>query len=188
MTWGATLACHAAVTSKEGIYAVRFFLGLVRHPIKTEGGSAADTLQCEAGMFPGVILQLAYWYRADEMTLRLWYFYILGNFSSVIGGVLAFAFDTMSGRCGLSGWQWLFLVEGVITIAFGVVIWFVLPDFPLQAKWLNDKEKAFVQARLPANAPRASEADFKWTEIIKACKDSEWLRTVCVFRGKLLGY
>lgn len=130
-------------------------------------------------MFPGVILQLTYWYRADEMTLRLWYFYLLGNFSNVLGGILAFAFDTISGRCGLSGWQWLFLVEGVITIGFGFVIWFFLPDFPEQARWLNENEKAFVQARLPANAPRASEADFKWIEIVEACKDKRmWLFTL----------
>lgn len=30
VTWGITLACHAAVTTKGGLYAARFFLGLVR--------------------------------------------------------------------------------------------------------------------------------------------------------------
>ena len=98
---------------------------------------------CEAGMFPGVLLQMVYWYRPDEMSIRLLYFYALGNFSQVISGVLAYAFDTISGRDGLSGWQWydrlislgiladadrLFLVEGVITIAYGVALFFILPD------------------------------------------------------------
>ncbi|KAL6240241.1 hypothetical protein RBB50_012869 [Rhinocladiella similis] len=162
VTWGIVLACHAAVHNKEGLYAARFFLGL-----------------CEAGMFPGVILQLTYWYRADEMSIRLLYFYILGNFSGVVSGVLAFAFDSMSGRCGLSGWQWIFLVEGVVTIVFGVALWFILPDFPEQAKWLSETEKAFVQARLPANAPRAAEANFDFREIIIALKDKRmWLFTL----------
>lgn len=83
------LCCHAAVKNKEGLYAARFFLGLF-----------------EAGLFPGVILQLCYWYRPDEMSRRLLYFYILGNFSTVISGVLAYAFDGVSGKGGLSGWQW----------------------------------------------------------------------------------
>jgi hypothetical protein len=57
-------------------------------------------------MFPGVLLQMVYWYRPDEMSIRLLYFYALGNFSQVISGVLAYAFDTISGTNGLAGWQW----------------------------------------------------------------------------------
>ncbi|KIX99639.1 uncharacterized protein Z520_04273 [Fonsecaea multimorphosa CBS 102226] len=162
VSWGIAIACHAAVTSKAGLYAARFFLGM-----------------CEAGMFPGVLLQMVYWYRPDEMSIRLLYFYALGNFSNVISGVLAYAFDTISGRDGLSGWQWLFLVEGVITIAFGIALFFLLPDFPKQAKWLSDKEKAFIQARLPANAPRAEEMNFSFREILTALKDKRmWLFTL----------
>jgi hypothetical protein len=44
------------------------------------------------------------------MSLRILYFYILGNFSTVISGVLAFAFDGVSGKGGLSGWQWYILL------------------------------------------------------------------------------
>ena len=57
VSWGIVLACHAAVTNSSGLYAARFFLGLA-----------------EAGMFPGVILQMTYFYRPDEMSLRLLYF------------------------------------------------------------------------------------------------------------------
>lgn len=89
ISWGIVTCCHAAVKNSQGLYAARFFLGLM-----------------EAGMFPGVILQLCYWYRPDEMARRLLYFYMLGNFSTVISGVLAFAFDGASGKGGLSGWQW----------------------------------------------------------------------------------
>ncbi|KAL5322572.1 hypothetical protein ACEPPN_010545 [Leptodophora sp. 'Broadleaf-Isolate-01'] len=163
ITWGIVLCCHAAVKNKEGLYAARFFLGLF-----------------EAGLFPGVILQLCYWYRPDEMSRRLLYFYILGNFSTVISGVLAFAFDGVSGKGALSGWQWLFLVEGLATIVFGVVLFFCLPDFPPTAKWLSEKEKAFVQARLPINAPRSAESNFKLREIFTSLKDTKmWLFTLC---------
>jgi hypothetical protein len=53
---------------------------------------------------------------------------MLGNFSSAISGALAFAFDGVSGKGNLSGWQWLFLVEGLFTIVFGAVVYFGLPD------------------------------------------------------------
>ncbi|KAK2753336.1 hypothetical protein FQN55_003465 [Onygenales sp. PD_40] len=162
VTWGIVLACHAAVHNKEGLYAARFFLGMF-----------------EAGLFPGVILQMCYWYRPDEMALRLLYFYMLGNFSGIISGVLAFAFDHASGSRGLSGWQWLFLAEGVFTTAFGILIYFVFPDFPPQAKWLTAKEKAFIEARLPDNAPREEELNFNFREIIASLKDKRlWLFTL----------
>jgi len=67
---------------------VRFFLGLF-----------------EAGLWPGMLLQLCYWYRPDEMAPRIVLVTILGNFSSVISGVLAFAFNGVTAG-GLSGWKW----------------------------------------------------------------------------------
>ncbi|KAI8169049.1 MFS transporter prlL [Colletotrichum sp. SAR 10_70] len=107
ISWGIALLCHVPVSNKGGIYATRFILGAF-----------------EAGMFPGVILQMTYWYRPDEMSIRLLYF------------------------------------------------------FPPTAKWLSDKEKAFIQARLPANAPRAEEMNFNWSEIVDSLKDRRlWLFT-----------
>ncbi|KAJ3527524.1 hypothetical protein NM208_g10661 [Fusarium decemcellulare] len=162
ISWGIMLLCHVPVTNKGGIYGTRFLLGLF-----------------EAGMFPGVILQMTYWYRPDEMSLRLLYFYILGNLSGIFSGILAFAFDTVSGSRGLSGWQWLFLAEGLITVVFGVAVKFILPDFPPTAKWLTEKEKAFIQARLPPNAPRAAEQNFNFGEILDTLKDRRlWLFTL----------
>lgn len=50
---------------------------------------------------------------------------------------------------------------------------------PAQAKWLTDKEKAFIQARLPLNAPRAEEINFNFREILTALKDKRtWLFTL----------
>jgi hypothetical protein len=53
---------------------------------------------------------------------------VLGNLSGIFSGILAFAFDTVSGSRGLSGWQWLFLVEGLLTLVLGVAVKFLLPD------------------------------------------------------------
>jgi MFS family permease len=88
VTWGIALCCHAAVTNKEGLYTARFFLGLF-----------------EAGLWPGMLLQMCYWYRPDELARRILYVTALGYFSTVIGGVLAFAFNGVT-TGGLSGWQW----------------------------------------------------------------------------------
>ncbi|KAE8393825.1 major facilitator superfamily domain-containing protein [Aspergillus alliaceus] len=179
ISWGIALVCHVAVKNKDGLYAVCFLLGLF-----------------EAGLFPDVILQLCYWYRPDETSLRLLHFYILGNLSGIISGVLAYAFDTLSGSHGLSGWQWLFLTERIITIAFSISLILIFPDYahsferinrntnhvipgPPQAKWLTEKQKAFIQARLPRNAPRAEELNINFREIVDSLKDSRlWLFTL----------
>lgn len=50
---------------------------------------------------------------------------------------------------------------------------------PSTAKWLTEKEKAFIQARLPPNAPRADELNFNAREIINTLKDKRlWLFTL----------
>ncbi|KAJ6014232.1 hypothetical protein N7540_008823 [Penicillium herquei] len=159
VSWGIISMCGAAVSNKGGLYAVRFMLGVA-----------------EADQFPGIILQMTYWYRPDEMSLRLLYFYICGNCANIFSGLLAYAFDTVSGAGGLSGWQWLFLIEGIATVIYGVAVWFLLPDFPETANWLTEKEKKFIQARLPSNAPRASEENFNLREVIESLKDIRlWL-------------
>ncbi|KAF5615984.1 tartrate transporter [Fusarium sp. NRRL 25303] len=162
ISWGIVLVCHAAVTNAAGLYTVRAFLGLF-----------------EAGLWPGMLLQLCYWYRPDEMASRIVLVTILGNFSAVVSGVLAFAFNGVHAQ-GLSGWKWLILTEGVFTILLGIYAYIFMPDFPDTARWMSDEEKAFVQARLPINAPRAAEKDFDWTEFWNTLKDHKlWLFLLC---------
>ncbi|KAM0420459.1 hypothetical protein ACHAPT_011751 [Fusarium lateritium] len=162
ISWGVVLCCHAAVTNAGGLYTVRAFLGLF-----------------EAGLWPGILLQLCYWYRPDEMASRIVLVTLLGNFSAVISGVLSFAFDGVHAR-GLSGWKWLILTEGVFTIILGIIVYLILPDFPNTARWMSQTEKDFIQARLPINAPRAAEKDFDWKEFWRTLKDVKlWLFLLC---------
>ncbi|KAF5863561.1 hypothetical protein ETB97_009805 [Aspergillus alliaceus] len=87
ISWGIVLCCHAAVTNRQGLYTVRFFLGLF-----------------EAGLWPGMLVQLCYWYRPDEIAPRIVLVTILGNFSTVISGVLAFAFNGVFAVPSTSSW------------------------------------------------------------------------------------
>ncbi|KAG4423744.1 hypothetical protein IFR04_003169 [Cadophora malorum] len=161
ISWGIVLLCHAAVTNRQGLYIVRFFLGLF-----------------EAGLWPGMLLHMCYWYRPDEIAPRVVFVTLLGNFSPIISGILAFAFNGVNK--GLSGWKWLILTEGLFTVLLGLIVFFFLPDFPASAKWLSDKEKAFLQARLPRNSPRAAESSFSLKEFLTSFKDIKiWLFLFC---------
>ena len=88
ISWGIVLCCHAALKNRQGLYVVRAFVGLL-----------------EAGMWPGTMLHMTYWYRPDEVAPRVVLVTLLGNFSTVISGVLAFAFNGVTAG-GLSGWKW----------------------------------------------------------------------------------
>lgn len=105
---------------------------------------------------------------------------------------------------GLTASARLFVVEGAITVALSIVVYFALPDctyriynlldlpffclessssdlstVPGNTKWLSPVEKAFLQARLPQNAPRSSEKDFVGREIIATLRDKRlWLFTL----------
>ena len=87
LSWGIALMCNAAVKNKGGLYTTRFLLGVVSYrPNKSHYFRIKHTnlQQAEAGQFPGVILQMTYWYRPDEMSLRLLYFCKLHKICSQI--------------------------------------------------------------------------------------------------------
>ncbi len=133
LTWGAISAAMMFVKSPISFYTMRFLLGIA-----------------EAGFFPGVVLYITYWVpatsRAWAMSRFLALTAILGLFGPFLGGLLL----EMNGMLGLAGWQWLFLLEGLPSIALALVVLGVLPDRPADAKWLTDDEKRWLDTRLEA--------------------------------------
>jgi MFS family permease len=80
------------VTNKQGIYAARFFLGMM-----------------EAGLFPGLAAQLCSWYRSDEMGKPIMWMFGFQNCAGIVGSLIAYGVSYMNGLGGLSGWQWFVL-------------------------------------------------------------------------------
>ncbi len=131
MSWGVVSTCMIFVRSPLTFYALRFLLGVA-----------------EAGFYPGIVLYLTYWVpgtaRAQTLARFLALTTVLGLFGGPLGGWLM----TLNGRAGLTGWQWLFLLEGVPSMLLGFVVLRVLPDRPAQAAWLTQEEKDGIAARL----------------------------------------
>jgi ACS family tartrate transporter-like MFS transporter len=82
-------------------------------------------------------------------------FYIALPLSSVVMGAVAGWLLGLNGKLGLSGWQWLFLLEGLPAAAFSLVIWKMLPDNPGKAAWLTAEEKAWLASKLQADSEKA---------------------------------
>ncbi len=111
----------------------------------------------EAGFFPGVILYLTYWYPARERARTIAMFATGGVLAGVIGSPISGALLGLNGVGGLAGWQWLFLVEAIPAVLMGLVVWWLLPNGPKQARWLSAAESEWIQSRLDAEAALAGQ-------------------------------
>ncbi|MGC2619122.1 MAG: MFS transporter [Acidobacteriaceae bacterium] len=138
MTWGVLATAMMLVRTPWQFYTVRLLLGIA-----------------EAGFFPGVVYYLTLWFPARIRARSISRFYIAAPLASTVIGVLAGWLMGLNGTLGLTGWQWLFLVEGIPPILFGFVILRVLPDSPAAASWLTSDEKSWLAAELAKDASRA---------------------------------
>lgn len=106
----------------------------------------------EAGFFPGCAYLLSTWYTRYELQKRNAVFYLIGSLASALSGILAYGLMQMDGLGNLSGWRWIFVMEGLITCVLGVVGYFLIVDFPELASksfhFLNEREANFMVARI----------------------------------------
>jgi MFS transporter, ACS family, tartrate transporter len=137
-TWGLLAAAMLFVRTPLEFNALRLLLGVA-----------------EAGFFPGVVYYLMLWFPAKMRARAVSRFYIALPLSSVVMGSLAGWLLGLGGKLGLSGWQWLFLVEGLPAAAFSLVILKMLPDSPAKAKWLTAEEKTWLECQLKADSEKA---------------------------------
>jgi len=130
ISWGLISAGTAFVASPNQLYILRFLLGIA-----------------EAGFFPGMILYLTYWFPAAWRARILSAFMIALPVSSAIGAPLSTAILSMQAH-GLSGWRWMFLLEGMPAILCGFAVLVFLRDGPRQAAWLTSEEKDWLESEL----------------------------------------
>ncbi|KAK0741195.1 major facilitator superfamily domain-containing protein [Schizothecium vesticola] len=170
IVWGVISAATAACTSAGGLYAVRFFLGFV-----------------EAAYFPGCLYYLSCWYTRKELGFRTAVLYsgalISGAFSGLIAAGVTYGMD---GARGYSAWQWLFILEGVVTIAIAFGCFFVLPNFPRTTTWLTDHERDLAVWRLEEDIGEddwvSSHDQTFWQGAKLAFSDAKtYVLIVCVF-------
>ena len=139
MAFGLITVCQGLVTNASGLYATRFFLGLA-----------------ETGMFPGAFYLIGMWYKRAEAQKRFSFFFSSTSLAGAFGGLIAAGINHIDGKFGHRAWRWIFIIEGTITMFFAIVLFFGIPDFPENAKFLSEKEKRFVTARLEADQGKSA--------------------------------
>ena len=137
-TWGIIAAAMMFVQTPAQFYSMRLLLGMA-----------------EAGFFPGVLYYLTLWFPVRARARAVSRFFIAAPLSAVLSGSLAGWLLGLNGKLGLAGWQWLFLVEGLPSVAVGLLILEILPDKPRDASWLTVDEKDWLEYRLKVDASGA---------------------------------
>jgi len=128
ISWGLVSAATALVMGPASFCTVRILLGVA-----------------EAGFFPGIIYYLTYWFPTAQRTRALASFMagnaVAGMLTNSISGVIT---QYLDGVAGMRGWQWVFLLESIPSIALGACALFYLTDRPEQAHWLSDDERTWL--------------------------------------------
>ncbi|CAO0797286.1 unnamed protein product [Mucor circinelloides] len=129
--WGFIACLHATVKNYHQLMTLRFFLGFF-----------------EAGFFPGVVYFLTLFYKKNEMATRIALFWGSTVAAHAYAGVLAYGILQLRGNGGLTGWQWLFLIEGIPTVVVAVIAFFYLPASPSTWSIFTEEEKILAIERL----------------------------------------
>ena len=134
VTWGIVSIGMAFIHTAGQFYSLRFLLGLA-----------------EAGFFPGVLVYLTHWFVHSDRSKSVAAFMGAIPLSFIIGSPIS---GWLLGVhwYGLSGWRWLFILEGLPAVIFGIVTWFYLTDWPREAAWLPENEREWLSARLSDEA------------------------------------
>ena len=132
VAWGTASALLMFVKTPEQFYILRFITGVF-----------------EAGFFPGIVLYFTSWFPASRRGRIMGLFMSAIPISGVLGSPLSgWMMESFAGHGGMAGWQWMFLLQGLPTVALGLLVYVLLNDGIAQAKWLNDQEKSLLLAEL----------------------------------------
>lgn len=126
ISWGILAVVMGFIHTTSQFYAVRFLLGLA-----------------EAGFFPGIIVYLSHWFPYKDRAKAVAMFMTALPFANIFGSPISGLILGVN-WFGIAGWRWVFIIEGIPAVIFGVVTIFYLTDKPKDAKWLDESERAWI--------------------------------------------
>lgn len=143
VSWSIVAMTQAAMTNKTGFFICRALIGTL------EGGFIAD-----------LVLWLSYFFKSNELPLRLSFFWTSLSLTQIFTSLLAFGILRMRGIQGMEGWRWLFLLEGLFTLLIGLAAFYLMVPSAVQTKnrfrpkgWFTDREEKIVVNRVLRDEP-----------------------------------
>ncbi|PLB50641.1 MFS general substrate transporter [Aspergillus steynii IBT 23096] len=132
--WGLVSLCQAFTRNFAGLFICRIVLGLVEGPF-----------------LPGVFFLMSCWYKRSELPPRIAFLYGANMLASAFGGLIAAGIVArMEGKLGRPAWEWLFIIEGSMTIAIALLVIPFIPDYPGSTNrwWLTPNHQVLADWRL----------------------------------------
>ncbi|MEK4486166.1 MFS transporter [Psychrobacillus sp. FSL H8-0484] len=130
-SWGIIVILTGFAQTTTHLYILRFLLGVA-----------------EAGFFPGIILYLTYWFRSRERGKATAVLLLALPIGGLIGApVSTWILDSIS-WFNMSGWRWMFILEGIPAVILGCFVIFYLTNRPANAKWLSQEERDWLEGEL----------------------------------------
>jgi len=158
IAWGALMIGMGFAPDWQSLAGLRVILGIL-----------------EAGFFPSMVYLLSTWYTRYDIGKRYSFFYVLGCVASAFAGILAYGLMQLAGTHGLSGWRWIFIIEGAITCGLGILAYWALVDFPdgkhTSWKFLNQRETQYIINRVNADRGDATTEPFNIRKFMAAGLD-----------------
>jgi MFS transporter, ACS family, tartrate transporter len=161
ITWGLLAVLMGFIQTTTHFYVIRFLLGAA-----------------EAGFFPGVIVYLSHWFRYEDRAKAVALFMSAIPVSNIVGAPISGLLLDID-WLGLEGWRWLFILEGIPAIIFGIVTVYFLTDRPHQAKWLPEVEREWIVGELERE--RATKEATRRYGILEAIRDPKVVLLTCVY-------
>lgn len=174
--WGGVTMLTATVSSYPGFMVQRFFLGV-----------------CEAGAGPGFSLMVPLFWKRDEQPLRYAVWYVSQGIGGFLGPMMIYGIGHIDGG-GLRPWKYQYLILGAVTVVWGGLMVFLLPDNPESARFLKETERKVAAARIRSEHVSEENKTIKLYQIVEALRDpTTWLAvasTYCIHfvNGACSGY
>ncbi|KAE9991860.1 hypothetical protein EG327_010738 [Venturia inaequalis] len=157
-SFGIITLCTAFVKTWKQMIALRILLGIAM-----------------AGIYPGLTYLISTWYTRKEQQLR---FALLQSGEVIVlatGGFVNFGLNHLGGS--LKGWQWMFLVQGLITSVLGIVTYWWMVDFPENSHksfWFLDKRESEIMAhRIREDRDDVTADKFAWSKVLVHYSDGK---------------
>jgi len=139
--WSLICISQCELTNATGFYITRCLLGLM-----------------EGGFIPDLVLWLSYFYTSAELSIRLSFFWTTLSLTKIIASLLAYGIFHIETK--RPGWSWLFLIEGIFTLAIGIASYFLMVPSAVQTKkpwnkkgWFTEREEMIVVNRVLRDDP-----------------------------------
>lgn len=151
--WGAAQTIMSACTNFASLAALRFLLGVF-----------------EAFIAPLCVAATQMWWRRSEQTLRTSFWSGINGVTFVVGALLTYGLGHIKSST-LYSYQIIFLFCGLATVVYSVLVLIWMPDSPMEAKYLTEREKVIATSRLRANGQGVISRRWRWDHVRETATD-----------------